>query len=153
MHCTAVTLGRQPPYPDKGIPFLNERISPLTAACEGGVAGVKGPPLTDPWGEGGWVGGGGGGLACHLDKGLARAGQGLGSTVAVQIALQGHLELLLAGAGQCGGLFSVIGHLAADVWGCHHGCRSRPYLGEGLGGCADGPAQSDWLLTFPATSS
>ena len=68
---------------------------------------------------------------CHLDKGLARAGQGLGSTVAVHIALQGHLMLLLAGAGQCGGHLSVIRlRLAADVWGCQHGCRSRPCLGE-----------------------
>jgi hypothetical protein len=51
--------------------------------------------------------------------------------VAVQIALQGHLELLLAGAGQCGGHLSVTGMcLAAYVWGYHHGCRSRPYVGE-----------------------
>jgi hypothetical protein len=85
---------------------------------------VKGAPLTAAWGEGG-------ALAHHVDKGLARAGQGLGSTVAVQIALQGHLEVLLAGAGQCGGHLSVTGLcLAADVWECHHGCRSRPCLGE-----------------------
>jgi hypothetical protein len=85
---------------------------------------VKGTPLTDPWGEGGC-------LACHLDKGLAGAGQGLGSTVAVQFALQGHFELLLAGAGQCGGRVSVIGlWLAADVWEYHHGCCSRLCLGE-----------------------
>jgi hypothetical protein len=47
------SVGRKPPYPDKGVPFLNGRISPLTAARQGGVARVKGPPLTDPWGEGG----------------------------------------------------------------------------------------------------
>jgi hypothetical protein len=37
----------------------------------------------------------------------------------------------VAGAGQCGGRVSVIGlWLAADVWGYHHGCRSRLCLGE-----------------------
>jgi hypothetical protein len=35
-------LGRQPPYPDKGVTLTDGWISPLTAAGEGGVARVKG---------------------------------------------------------------------------------------------------------------